>query len=97
MLCAIYKSAKKAQTYLFVNKRDDFASVPEGLMTTFGAPILVTLVNLATKDKLAMADINKVKENLTNKGYYLQLPPPVENLLDVHKEQMQQQHKVERS
>ncbi|PCI59350.1 MAG: hypothetical protein COB35_11480 [Gammaproteobacteria bacterium] len=97
MLCAIYKSAKKAQTYLFVNKRDDFATVPEALMTTFGTPTLVTLINLATKDKLAMADINKVKENLINKGYYLQLPPPIENLLDDHKEQMQQQNKVEGS
>jgi hypothetical protein len=94
MLCAIYKSAKKAQTYLFVNKRDDFSDVPEGLMTTFGTPTLVTLVNLATKDKLAMADIEKVKENLSNQGFYLQLPPPVENLLDAHKEQMQK-HKVE--
>ncbi len=92
MLCAIYKSAKKAQTYLFVNKRDDFSDVPEGLMATFGTPTLVTLVNLATKDKLAMADIEKVKENLSNKGYYLQLPPPIENLLDQHKAQMQQQN-----
>ena len=48
-------------------------------MTTFGTPKLVTLTNLATKKKLAMADIAKVKENLTNQGYYLQLPPPVEN------------------
>lgn len=92
MLCAIYKSAKKAQTYLFVNKRDDFSDVPEGLMATFGTPTLVTLVNLATKDKLAMADIEKVKENLSNKGYYLQLPPPIENLLDQHKAQIQQQN-----
>jgi len=96
MLCAIYKSAKKAQTYLFVNKRDDFSDVPEALMTTFGTPTLVTLVNLATKDKLAMADIEKVKENLSNQWFYLQLPTPVENLLDAHKEQMQK-HKVEGS
>ena len=88
MLCAIYKSLKKQQTYLFVLKRDDFSSVPEALMSTFGTPQLVTLINLATKDKLAMADIDKVKSNLSGQGYYLQLPPPPENLLDQHKEQM---------
>lgn len=88
MLCAIYKSARKAQTYLFVNKRDDFSSVPEGLMKTFGTPNLVTLINLATKDKLAMADLEKVKKNLVEKGFYLQLPPPQEDLLKEHKAAM---------
>jgi len=95
MLCAIYKSSKKAQTYLFVKQRDDFSDVPELLMTTFGTPALVTIVNLATRDKLAMADIAKVKESLLEQGFYLQLPPPVENLLDTHKAQMQQDNKGE--
>ena len=85
MLCAIYKSPKKAQTYLFVNKRDDFSSVPEVLMKTFGTPNLVTLINLATKEKLAMADLEKVKKNLEQQGFYLQLPPPQEDLLKEHK------------
>ena len=85
MLCAIYKSARKAQTYLFVNKRDDFSAVPEALMKMFGTPNLVTLINLATKEKLAMADLEKVKENLNEQGYYLQLPPPQEDLLKEHK------------
>lgn len=88
MLCAVYRSPKKEQTYLFVEKRDGFSNVPEALMTTFGTPSLVTIVNLATKEKLAMADINKVKESLAEQGFYLQLPPPQENLLKQHKEQM---------
>ena len=89
MLCTIYKSAKKAQTYLFVNKRDDFSAIPAPLMSMFGTPTLVTVMNLANKEKLALADIDKVKENLNKQGYYLQLPPPQENLLDQHKEAMQ--------
>ena len=88
MLCAIYKSPRKAQTYLFVNKRDDFSSVPNSLMKTFGTPNLVTLINLATKEKLAMADLAKVKQNLTEQGFYLQLPPPQEDLLKEHKAAM---------
>ena len=88
MLCVIYKSPRKAQTYLFVNKRDDFSSVPEALMKTFGTPTLVTLINLDTKEKLAMADIEKVKQNLTEQGFYLQLPPPQEDLLKEHKAAM---------
>lgn len=88
MLCAIYKSPKKALTYLFVKSRDDFSDVPEALMQTFGTPSLVTIVNLANKDKLAMADIEKVKENLTDVGFYLQLPPPQEDMLKTHKQEM---------
>ncbi len=91
MLCAVYKSSKKAGTYLFVNKRDEFEQVPKGLMTTFGTPVLVTLINLANKTKLAMADLDKVKTNLQDQGYYLQLPPPPENLLTEHKESLKKQ------
>ena len=91
MLCVIYKSSKKEQTYLFVEKRDDFSKVPDALMVTFGTPILVTLINLATKDKLGMADLSKVKQNLTEQGYYLQLPPPQVDLLKEHKAQMKAQ------
>lgn len=91
MLCAIYKSTKKAQTYLFVKTRDDFSAVPETLMTTFGTPILVTLTNLATKEKLAFANLDKVKSSLNEQGFYLQLPPPPEDLLKEHKIQMDNQ------
>ena len=88
MLCVIYKSPKKAQTYLFIKQRDKFDDVPEALMAMFGTPTLVTIINLDNKDQLAMSDINKVRENLDSKGFYLQLPPPQEDLLKEHKAQM---------
>jgi uncharacterized protein YcgL (UPF0745 family) len=87
MLCAIYKSPKKELTFLYVKKRDDFSAVPEALMETFGTPQLVTLVNLDNKDKLALADIHKVREHLANQGFYLQMPPPKEDWLKEHKAQ----------
>lgn len=96
MLCAIYKSAKKEQTYLFVKTRDDFSSVPEPLMITFGTPTLITLINLATKEKLAFAELGKVKANLTSQGYYLQLPPPKEDLLKQHKADMAEQKQAKK-
>jgi len=88
MLCAVYKSPKKAHTYLFVKKRDDFSGVPEALKTMFGTPTLVTIINLATKTKLGIADIDKVKENLLSQGFYLQLPPPEEDLLKTHRAEL---------
>lgn len=88
MLCAVYKSPKKAHTYLFVKKRDDFSGVPEALKTMFGTPTLVTIINLATKTKLGIADLDKVKENLLSQGFYLQLPPPEEDLLKTHRAEL---------
>lgn len=88
MLSVVYKSPKKQFTYLFVKQRDDFSGVPEALMQTFGTPQLVTIINLATKKELAFADIDKVKENLSTKGFYLQLPPPQEDLLKEHRKQL---------
>ncbi|MCW3174056.1 YcgL domain-containing protein [Shewanella subflava] len=85
MICAVYKSSRKADTYLFVEKRDVFNDVPQPLMDMFGTPKLVMLVPLTKRDSLALADIEKVKSELKAKGYYLQLPPPNENLLEQHK------------
>ena len=64
MICAVYKSSRKADTYLFVEKRDVFDEVPQPLMEMFGTPKLVMLVPLSKRDALALADIEKVKSEL---------------------------------
>ncbi len=81
MFCVIYRSTKRDQTYLYVDKKDDFSRVPEALMKSFGTPHLVMLLPLDGSKKLASADIEKVKLALKEEGFYLQLPPPPENLL----------------
>ncbi|ABM00135.1 YcgL domain-containing protein [Shewanella amazonensis] len=85
MICAVYKSSRKQETYLFVPKRDDFSQVPEPLLQMFGTPLLVMLLPLDRKEKLGIADIDKVRSELAQKGYYLQLPPPKDNLLTQHR------------
>lgn len=88
MLCAIYKSSKKAEMYLFVEKRDHFEAVPDELRQLFGKPQFVMLFNLAGNKPLKRADNQEVLRQLQTQGYYLQLPPPPENL---HKAFLQQQ------
>ncbi|KLV11640.1 MULTISPECIES: YcgL domain-containing protein [Photobacterium] len=85
MLCAIYKSPKKDNTYLYINKKDDFSAVPEALLSTFGTPQFVMVLKIGDRKKLALADIEKVKSELLEKGFYLQVPPPVTNLLEEYK------------
>ncbi len=85
MLCAVYKSIRKSQTYLFVAKRDDFSPVPDALLSQFGPPQLVSLLNIKADSQLAMAESNTVINAINNDGYYLQLPPPPVNYLQEHK------------
>ena len=87
-LCSIYRSSKRADTYLYVEKRDDFSKVPDELRKLLGTPALVMTMDLDGQTKLAQADLIKVKQELQNKGFYLQLPPPQENLLDEHRKQL---------
>ena len=84
MLCTIYKSPIKPDTYLYVERRDDFSRVPDKLLETFGSPIFVMMLNMTSHQKLALADKQKVIEHLTDSGFYLQIPPPSENLLEQH-------------
>ncbi|CAD2223574.1 YcgL domain-containing protein PSHAb0508 [Pseudoalteromonas sp. 3J6] len=81
MLTAVYKSKKKADTFLFIEKRDDFSKVPEPLMAMFGQPQYVMIINLAKRTQLGVADLYTLKQSLSDQGYYLQIPPPEENLL----------------
>ncbi|WP_333501566.1 YcgL domain-containing protein [Kluyvera genomosp. 2] len=84
MFCVIYRSSKRDQTYLYVEKKDDFSRVPEELMKGFGQPQLAMLLPLDGRKKLINADLEKVKQALKEQGYYLQIPPPPENLLKQH-------------
>ena len=45
------------------------------------------VLSLDKRERLANADIEKVKQGLREQGFYLQIPPPVESLLNVHLEQ----------
>lgn len=93
MLSAIYKSPKKPETYLYVLRRDDFSQVPPALLATFGSPQLVTVLDLSSRTTLAGADLGKVRQMLTDQGYYLQLPPPPEDLLKEHKNWLDSQNR----
>ena len=75
MQCFIYKSLKKDQLYLYLNKKDDFSMLPEALFNSFGKLEFVMELNLTPKRKLARANSEKVIASLDEKGFFLQMPP----------------------
>lgn len=66
--------------YLYVEKRDKFESVPLELRQIFGKPEFVMLFNLAGEKQLKRVDNQEVLQKIQNEGFYLQMPPPPENL-----------------
>ena len=75
MNCWIYRSPKKDEMYLYLAKEDDFDAVPKELLKRFGTPAQIMELELTPERKLAREDVEKVKANLADKGFHLQMPP----------------------
>jgi hypothetical protein len=71
----VYKSQRKADTYVYLAQRDDFARLPEPLRTQLGPLAFVLDVALTPERKLAREDVAAVRENLVLRGFHLQFPP----------------------
>jgi len=77
MKCYVYKSPKKVDTYLYLNRKDGFDVLPHGLRALFGRPEFVLEFELVQGSTLARADAGQVMSELNEQGYYLQMPPQV--------------------
>ena len=71
----VYKSLKKADTYVYLAARDDFTRLPEPLRTQLGPLQFVLDVALDAERRLAREDPAVVRENLGVRGFHLQFPP----------------------
>lgn len=82
-VCLVYRSEKKAETYLYLPIGMTFTDLPESLQQTFGDPLLVMRLDVKADSKLAQADPGQVLRALDEQGYFLQLPPklPIEELI----------------
>ena len=73
MLCHIYRSNRKLDTYLYLVEKDDLSVVPTDLLGVFGAPEFSFSFDLTRERELAREDAGEVLDNLEEQGYHLQL------------------------
>ena len=86
LICEVFKSSRKDEMYLYVDKRQGFADIPTQLLETFGKPVPVFTMLLTADKKLSRVNAADVVEGINDKGFYLQMPPPKEAyLLDMHR------------
>lgn len=75
MQAYVYKSQRKADTYLYLAARDDFACLPEPVSAQLGPLRFVLEVALTPGRKLAQVNPAVVRANLVAQGFHLQFPP----------------------
>lgn len=75
MQAYVYKSQRKADTYVYLAARDDFARLPESLRAQLGALQFVLEVALTPERRLARQDPAVVRANLAARGFHVQFPP----------------------
>lgn len=79
MLCQIFKSTRREAMYLYVEKTVGLSRVPASLLQRFGEPEAVMMLMLDASKSLARADAGQVMADISNQGFYLQMPPGVQD------------------
>jgi uncharacterized protein YcgL (UPF0745 family) len=77
MRCYVYKSLRKAETYVYLDERDGFARLPEPLRASLGELGFVLELDLTPERRLAREDAGVVRNNLASRGFHVQFPPPL--------------------
>lgn len=72
----VYKSLRKADTYVYLAQRDEFSPLPEPVRAQLGALEFVLEVELTPERRLARADVAQVRQAIESRGFFLQVPPP---------------------
>lgn len=73
MRAHVYKSTRKADTYVFLAARDEGAKLPEALRMQLGPLQFVLETELTPQRKLARENPEEVMANLASRGFHLQM------------------------
>lgn len=76
-LCSVFRSGKKAETYLYLAQGHAWEDLPAELRLAFGEPVFVMRLKLDEGRSLARVDTRQVLEQLDSQGFFLQLPPEI--------------------
>lgn len=75
VLCEVFRSPRREGMYLYVERSEGLARVPETLVARFGTPEPAFVFRLHGERRLARASAPQVLKALAEQGFYLQMPP----------------------
>jgi len=73
--CEVYRSNRKAGTYLFVADAEDLGNLPDDLKARLEPLEWVMAIDLAERDTLAATRPATVIDSIESRGFFLQMPP----------------------
>ncbi len=84
-LCSVYKSPRKSEMYLYVERGKPLDVLPDALKALFGEPEHVLDMVLTPDKTLARASADAVLKDIEVQGFYLQMPPGKDDyMLDLY-------------
>mgnify|MGYP001265041932 FL=1 len=79
-ICAVYRSRRNPDTYLYVDHHEGLSRVPEALQRELGGTERAMTLVLTPQRRLARTSAAEVLRAIREQGYYLQMPPLPEGL-----------------
>lgn len=71
----VYRSRRKADTYVYLAQREAFDTLPEPLRASLGPLDFALEFTLTAERRLAREDPQAVRRSLASRGFHLQVPP----------------------
>lgn len=75
MHCFVYACQRKPDTYLWLDRKDNFDVLPPSLALLLGDMRFVLEVELHPERRLPHEEVEVVLQHLHTQGWHLQLPP----------------------
>mgnify|MGYP003504752387 FL=1 len=79
-ICAVFRSRRNPDTYLYVDHHEGLSRVPEALQRELGGTERAMTLVLTPERRLARTSAAEVLRAIREQGYYLQMPPLPETL-----------------
>lgn len=74
MWVEVFKSTRKPETYVYLERGTEWSTLPESLRAVFGAPESVLSLVLKPERQLARYSGAYVLEQISQQGFFLQMP-----------------------
>ncbi len=74
MECAVYKSLKKNETYVFIPTKTPLSELPDDLLKILGQAEMIMTLKLTPEKKMARGTAAAVMKSIEEHGFHLQMP-----------------------
>ncbi|MFK5913521.1 MAG: YcgL domain-containing protein [Woeseiaceae bacterium] len=74
LICEVYKSTKKDQIYLYIEKGKSLDDLPSELNRVLGTPEKVMTLNLTSDKKMSRGTAAPILKSIEEQGFHLQMP-----------------------